>query len=244
MTTAITLEQYSRTLQELGLVRDERTTRALLADLFRGVDFTGRRVLDIGGGNGIYTFCAAVMGAREVVCLEPLEAGSSGRVAQEFERIRAALPRAAVTLDTRTVQQYHDAAGFDVILMNASINHIDEDACTRLLEDPQAREAFRQVFAHIAGLAKPGARLIVVDCTRDNFFPALGLRNPFIPAIEWHKHQAPGVWARLLQEAGFGSPRVRWQPLYRFGKIGQRLLSNRAAAYFLKGLFRLEMHKA
>lgn len=244
MISSTTLDQYSRTLRSLGLIRDERTTRALLEDLFRGVDFTDRRVLDIGGGNGIYSFCAAVMGAREVVCLEPLEAGSSGRVAQEFQRIRGALPAAPVTLDTRTVQQYRGAEGFDVILMNASINHIDEDACIRLLDDPKARDAFRQVFAHIAALAKPGARLIVVDCTRDNFFAALGLRNPFIPAIEWHKHQAPEVWARLLQEAGFGSPSVRWQPLYRFGKAGQRLSSNRAAAYMLKGLFRLEMHKA
>jgi hypothetical protein len=50
--------------------------------------------------------------------------------------------------------------------------------------------------------------------------------------------------ARLLQEAGFRSPSVSWQPLYRFGKAGERLFSNEAAAYFLKGLFRLEMQKA
>jgi SAM-dependent methyltransferase len=244
MNSATTLDQYLRALRSLGLIREERTTRALFEDLFRRVDFTGRRVLDIGGGNGIYSFYAAIMGAREVVCLEPQEAGSSGAAIREFEQVRAVLPPLPVRLETRTVQEYGDAERFDVILMNASINHIDEDACVRLLDDPKARDTFRQVFAHIATLARPSGRLIVVDCTRHNFFAALGLKNPFIPDIEWHKHQAPEVWARLLQEAGFRSPSVSWQPLYRFGKAGERLFSNEAAAYFLKGLFRLEMQKA
>jgi hypothetical protein len=34
---------------------------------------------------------------------------------------------------------------------------------------------------------------------------------------------------------------VRWEPLYRFGAAGQRLLANRVAAFFLKSVFRLEM---
>jgi SAM-dependent methyltransferase len=240
----VMVDRYLRAIRRLGLIRSERTTRALFEDCFRRVDLTNRRMLDIGGGNGIYSFYAAIMGAREVVCLEPEAAGSSRGVTQLFERIRGALPNLPVRLETRTVEQYADAEGFDVILMNASINHIDEDACIRLLEDPKARETFRQVFAHIGTLAKPSGRLIVADCTRHNFFATLGVKNPFCPPIEWEKHQAPEVWAKLLQEAGFRNPSVSWRPLYLFGKVGQVLSSNKAAAYFLKSMFRLEMCKA
>jgi SAM-dependent methyltransferase len=244
MTPATKLDQYLSALRRLGLIRTERTTRALLENRLRDVDVTDRRVLDIGGGDGIFSFYAAIMGAREVVCLEPEAAGSSPDVMRKFEQIRGILGEVPVRLDTRTVQEYRDAEQFDVILMNSSINHIDEDACIRLLDDPKARETFRQVFAHIATLAKPSARLIVIDCTRHNFFPALGLKNPLNRTIEWHKHQAPEVWARLLQEAGFRNPSVSWQPLYRFGKVGQLLSANKAAAYFLKGAFGLQMQKA
>lgn len=40
----------------------------------------------------------------------------------------------------------------------------------------------------------------------------LGIRNPWAPSIEWNKHQPPGVWARLLENAGFRDPRIRWTP--------------------------------
>jgi SAM-dependent methyltransferase len=238
------VDQYLRALHALGVISDERTTRPFLADFFRNVDFTGRRVLDIGGGEGIYSFYAAVMGAREVVCLEPEAAGSTSGVTQLFERIGEAVPGQPVRLDSRTLEQYHDAEGFDIILMNASVNHIDEDACIHLLEDPKARETFRKVFLHLGTLARPGSQLIVADCTRYNFFALLHLKNPINPNIEWHKHQAPEVWAALLQEVGFRNPQVAWLSLYRFGKVVQALLANKAAAYFLKSFFRLDLQKA
>src|ERR1700716_2476731 len=71
------IDRYLRALHGLGVISDERTARPFLADFFRNVDFTGRRVLDIGGGEGIYRFYAAGMGARGVVCLQPDAAGSS-----------------------------------------------------------------------------------------------------------------------------------------------------------------------
>ena len=237
-------QHYLKVLRHLGLIRTEQTTRALLEDLFQGIDLRERRMLDIGGGQGIQSFYAAVMGAREVVCLEPEAAGSARGVRQVFERIRDGLARLPVILRACTVEQFHDSAGFDVILMNSSINHIDEDACIRLLEDPAARERFRRVLAHIAALAKPGGRLIVVDCTRYNAFSALGLVNPINRAIEWQKHQNPEVWAALLEAVGFRRPKVSWRGLYRFGRLGQALTANRTAAYFLKSAFRLEMTRA
>ena len=239
-----TVGTYLRLLRRLGVIRSERTTRALLEDLFRDVDFAGCRVLDVGGGDGLYAFYAAVRGAREVVCLEPEADGYDDRAAGVFGAIARGFPCLEVRLERTKVQDHHDADGYDVIVMNASINHVDEEACTRLPCSAEAREAFRGVFAHVAGLARRAARLVVTDCSRHNFFAALGMRNPLCPTIEWDKHQPPEVWASLLEEAGFARPRVRWEPLYRFGAAGQRLLANRVAAYFLKSMFRLEMVKA
>src|SRR5690349_16745503 len=230
-------------LRRIGAIRDGLTTRALMDSLFRGIDFEGKRVLDIGGGEGVYSFYAAAMGATEVVCLEPEAAGSLGGEMSVFERSRAALPHLPVRLVAQGVEDYADAAGFDIVALIASINHLDERACERLHCDANARTAYRRIFRHIATLTKPGGRLIIADCTRYNFFAALGFTNPLCPTIEWQKHQAPETWASALAEAGFHKPRISWEPLYRLGPVVQWLLSNKGAAWFLKSCFRLEMER-
>ena len=230
-------------LRRIGAIRGERMTRALMDSLFRGIDFEGKRVLDIGGGEGVYSFYAAAMGAAEVVCLEPEGAGSLGGEMTVFEQTRAALPHLPVRLVAQGVQNYADRAGFDVVALIASINHLDEPACERLHHDVEARAAYRDIFRHIASLTRPGGRIVIADCTRHNFFAALGLTNPLCRTIEWEKHQAPETWASVLTQAGFRNPRISWEPLYRLGPTVQALLSNKVAAWFLKSCFRLEMER-
>ena len=236
-------EACLKVLRRVGAIQRERLTRALMESLFRGIDFAGKRVLDIGGGDGVYSFYAAAMGAREVICLEPEAAGSIGGELSMFERLRAEMPDLPVKLVQRTVADFRDDEGFDVVAMIASINHLDEEACTRLPHDAGARRAYHQAFSHIAALTRPGGRLVIADATRYNFFAMLGVKNPLCPTIEWHKHQPPAVWAQLLREAGFAHPRVSWEPLYSLGSTVQGLLSNPVAAWFLKSCFRLQVEK-
>src|SRR5438067_4566581 len=79
-------DAFLGTLRRLGVIRGERLTEALMQSLFRGVQFDGKRVLDIGGGDGIYSFYAAARGATEVMCLEPEARGAIPGAANIFER--------------------------------------------------------------------------------------------------------------------------------------------------------------
>jgi SAM-dependent methyltransferase len=236
-------EKYLFFVHRLGFASSRKIARSQFEDLFDGIELDKKRILDIGGGSGVYSFYAANMGAAEVVCLEPEGEGSDWSATWVFDRIRSECPDAPVRLDTRTIQEYTASETFDVVLMRASINHIDENGCIHLLDDKRAWDRYREVFTLIGALVAPGGKLVISDCTRHNFFAMLGLKNPLCPAIEWRKHHAPEVWARLLTEAGFRDPRISWDPLYRLGKPGRFLSRNKAAAYFLKGIFRLEMTK-
>jgi len=229
---------------EIGRIPGLRTAGRELRYLFQDIDLAGKRLLDIGGGDGFYSFYAAAMGAREVVCLEPSDAGGSDHALRTFQKLQARFPQANVTLDTRLIQQFSAAQPFDVVLMHASINHIDEEACIRLLEDGAAWAKYREQFTGIAALLVKGGYLIVSDCARQNVFDRLGLRNPLCPTIEWHKHQQPGVWARLLAEAGFRDARIHWEPIYRLGAAGEILTGNPVVAFFLRSAFRMHMTKA
>jgi len=229
---------------EIGRIPGTRMAARELRYLFQDIDLAGKRLLDIGGGDGFYSFYAAAMGAKEVVCLEPSDAGSSSDSTRRFQKMQARFPQANVLLDTRLIQEFSAAQPFDVILMHASINHIDEDACIRLLTDQAVWEKFRRQLADIAALLVKDGYLVVSDCARQNFFDRLGLQNPLCPTIEWHKHQQPEVWARLLTEAGFRDARIHWKPIYRLGAAGQLLTGNKLVSFFLKSAFRMHMQKA
>jgi SAM-dependent methyltransferase len=213
--------------------------------LFQGLPFEGKRVLDIGGGTGVFSFYAASMGAKRVVCLEPEADGSTSGVTQRFKDIQATLKyEAEIEQCATTIQAFNDNRGkFDVILSHNSINHLDEDACINLMSNPVATETYRAIFKKLGDLAEKGATLVVADSARKNLWDLLHLTNPFVPTIEWEKHAHPKDWAALLAEGGFGNPQIRWLAFTRLGHAGQAILGNEVASYFLDSFFCLTMKK-
>jgi SAM-dependent methyltransferase len=213
--------------------------------LFDGVDFDGKVVLDVGAGNGWSSLYAACMGATRVVGLEPEAAGSSESAQAQFEHGIARIGLDQVELIPETFQDYDPGdTSFDVVLLMSAINHLDEEATARLHLDPEARSIYRELFEKLASLCGPGAKLIVADCARLNLFPRLGITNPIAPWIEWHKHQQPEFWSRLLEAAGFERPRIRWSSFNTLRTPGRLLLGNRFAAYCLTSTFCLTMQRS
>jgi SAM-dependent methyltransferase len=217
--------------------------RFYLRYLFQDVDLEGKRMLDVGAGDGTFSLYAACQGAAEVVSLEPQEAGAKPDSRHLFETAAARLDLANVTLLPERLHDFDSPdQTFDVLLLHASINHLDEEATTRLGEDQQARGAYLELFAKLARLATPGAKLIAVDVSSRNLFARFG-KNPITPAIEWEKHQPPELWAALLEEVGFTRPKIRWNSFNTFRSAGRVLLGNRFAAYCLTSNFCLTMDR-
>lgn len=240
----LNIEAYFDAVKKEGLHSDSARLRSQMEFLYGDVDFRGKAVLDIGGGNGIHSFYAASCGAREVVCLEPEDSGSSKGVSDQFRRLGMALGCRNVRIEPIPLQAFPYGTGrFKIIILHDSINHLDEDACIALRGDARSQSAYRVLFAKIFALSAEGASVIICDCSRYNFFPLLGARNPFDPGIEWHKHQAPQTWIALLLEAGFANSQIAWSSPNRLGRWGRALLGNKCMAYFFTSHFRLAMEK-
>ena len=216
----------------------------LQSQLFGDIDFRGKSFLDIGGGNGLFSFCAVNRGAKNAVVIEPEFDGSSSGVQDEFRKLSDYLDLSNVKMSTSLLQDY-DAEGqkFDIVLMRNSINHIDEQACIRLHQDNMARQSYVQTLAALKMLTNPGAILIVTDCARRNLFGDLGITNPFAKSIEWHKHQQPKTWVSILKEVGFKLDFIKWLSFNSLRSVGSILQANKVGAYLTHSAFVLQMRK-
>ena len=244
MSTKPNLEGYFSAVIKEGLYPNRGNLRFHLQTLFKGIALENRRVLDIGGGSGLHSFYAACMGAKEVVCLEPETAGSRSGLGTRFRKLNGMLGYDQVKFEPVTFQAFEDRGKqFDIILLHNSINHLDETACINLLNDESSKAIYMDMFSKLSSLASSGAKLIVCDCSRYNFFALLRIKNPFAPTIEWHKHQTPEIWVNLLSQVGFVNPRIRWTSFNTLRSPGRFLLGNKLLSYFLRSDFRFTMEK-
>lgn len=238
------LERYFAVVEQEDLYSSPDNLRFYLDYLFEGVRFPGKAMLDIGGGSGLFSFYAGCMGAKTVVCLEPEAEGAGQGVINKFQKFSRYLSLDQVKLVPITLQKFDPASQkFDIILLHNSINHLDESACMSLEHDSQALSTYKALLHKISSMASRGAKIIVADCSRYNFFALLHLKNPIAPAIEWHKHQPPELWARLLSDCGFVNPKIRWTSLNRLRSAGRLFLGNRVVSFFLRSHFVLTMEK-
>ena len=244
MSTQRNLEAYLSIVIEEGSYPNRGNLQYHLKTLFKDIALENKRVLDIGGGSGLHSFYAACMGAKEIVCLEPETEGSRFGMGAKFRKLGGILGYDQVRFESVTFQAFEPMGKqFDIILLHNSINHLDETACINLLNDEASKAIYMDIFSKLSALASSGAKLIICDCSRYNFFALFKIRNPFAPTIEWHKHQAPAIWVDLLSQVGFVNPRVRWTTFNTLRSPGRVLLGNRLLSYFLRSDFCFTMEK-
>ena len=222
----------------------KKKLRFNLENLFKGIDLKGKRVLDIGGGYGLHSFYAACLGAKEVICLEPVSEGSSDSSIENFTKIQDRFGVDNVKLQNITFQEFkHDGKLFDLILSHYSINHLNESACKTLLTNEDSQKIYNSIVTALYSIAKPEAIIIICDCSSHNFFAHLGIKNPFAPTINWQLHHPPKVWIEILKNAGFSNPQIEWTTFGEFRRIGKLLLGYKPISYFLNSHFCLRMTK-
>ena len=220
-----------------------------LKQFFKGCDLTNKSVLEIGAGRGHSSIWCVLQGAEKVVALEPEASGSSVGMQQEFEDMAQSLGlKERIEYITTTFEEYVTGRSpytFDYVLMEAVINHLDENATQRLHipEAERERGLYREKLKQICGVLKPGGIIVIYDVGRRNFWHDLKLRNPFSPTIEYQKHQQPGNWLKLLCQSGFESMDVRWFVPYRL-RLLRPLLSYKLSTYFLNSAFILRCKRS
>lgn len=205
---------------------------------FGNINITGKSILEIGAGEGILSAYATRF-AKHVTAIEPEGAGSTEGYSAIIKNLKEVLAAPNFELFQDVVQNYDcGERKYDIVLMYNSVNHLDESMCEQLDVSSKARNAYRGIFEHISNMMLPGAKLIICDCSRYNFFQMIHMKHPITPQIEWKKHQTPEAWVNVLESLGFVKEKLSWTVAYPLRKFSL-LLSNRTAAFFLFSHFRL-----
>jgi hypothetical protein len=230
--------KFFAVIDNLRLTNSVRGLRFYLNNLFHRIDFKKKNILDIGAGAGVYSCYMSSQGADKVIGLEPEIEGSRNNYIAKFRELGGKLQLNNVFLEPLTFQAFESKGElFDLILLHYSVNHLNEDACIELEKSIKAREEYGKIFDKLYSIANDGADLIMADCSSKNFFNLLGMKNPFAPTIEWHKHQSPENWINLLKKSGFNNFKVKWTAPSQLGKLGDLLLGNKLCSYFTHSHF-------
>jgi SAM-dependent methyltransferase len=189
--------------------------------LFKGVPLREKNVLEVGCGPGTWAIWAALHGAARVIGLEPEADGSTLHVRERLRQNIGALGLGTkiLVVDGCIQELEGSEALFDVVVMFNVINHLDEAAVVVLNQDRGAFDRYVTLLKKVRAQMRTGGWIIVADCARRNFWNQIGLRAPFVPWIEWHKHQNPPVWARVFGASGFRLFDLRWSPLQPFPRL-------------------------
>jgi 2-polyprenyl-3-methyl-5-hydroxy-6-metoxy-1,4-benzoquinol methylase len=247
----ITVQEADRRLAPIAHAysADARWLRIRTQDYFGMLDFTGKRVLDVGAGKGLYACCVAALNAECVVALEPEFAGSRNTAITIFRERIEWLGLRNIEFHPVALEAYTaPPASFDLICMIAVINHLDETHVQTLHADERSRLVYRSILQPVYDWLKPGGMLVISDVPPTHPYMPLvkiGLlkRHPFQPSIEWHKHQHPAVWKQLLESIGFTDVRYHWATNWRYPWIPRFLVDNPLTAQLYSSQFVLRAMK-
>ena len=206
---------------------------------FKSIDFKNQNVLDIGGGNGIFSYYAKYNGAKEVINLEPF---SDGSTFFDFsnQKINSQLE---IHVKKITLQEFKTNEKFGIIILHDSINHLDESLFENIHKSEKDYEDYKKIINKIISLLSPKGKILITDCSRRNFWGDIGIKSPFAPSIEWNLHQPPSLLKSFFHNDKFSFD-LRWSPFKRFGRMG-RFISflGIVPSYFMQSHFNLLINR-
>jgi len=212
-----------------------------LANMFKGIDFTNKRVLEIGSGRGLLAIYMGMRGAR-VLSMEPEMVGAtSGVIAQQEARLEALGMRNVEVVNADFNTWDPGDRTFDVIVSRASINHLYASV-HHADHHKETYDAYLQVARRVRDMLVPGGIFVATDACRYAFFSGLrplGIRRPWRlkrSSVDWRHHQNPGTWKKIFREAGFSDTQVAYPVSYRLRAL-RPLLDTAVANFFLQGAF-------
>jgi SAM-dependent methyltransferase len=212
MNIPMTKSEFYQLLKVYSLApTKKRDLNAYFSSYFFDLSFEGKRILDVGSGNGILSFYMLLCQAKSVICMEPWGDGNPTNSKKQFDLLMKKVNMKNIEHADTEFMDFKTGEKFDFILLSNSINHLDENAVVQLHKERSSRDKYLLIIKRIYNLLDNEGFVLISDCSRSNFFGTfLKIKNPFAQGIEWQKHQNVNTWKKLFEEVGFTTENIRY----------------------------------
>lgn len=215
---------------------------------FKGINFKDKKVLEIGSGKGLVAIYVAMMGARQVVSMEPeLDGSSSKAINIQKNRIKK-FHLKNITLLTKDFNSW-DPQGekYDIVLSMSSINHLYEVPFNAKYHE-ETNLFYTKIAEKIHSVLEPNGVAVIVDACRYGLFFAiknLGIPRPWNlnkkTNVNWRLHQNPAVWKKIFSNGRFSKIDTNYPVPYRL-KNYSKIVNTSIANFFLNASFIMHCH--
>ena len=228
---------FDKKLKNSGIKRSFGYSFYFKNYIFEGIDLKNKKLLDVGGGNGIASFFVNDLEKScECVIVDPLEDGSSKLMYLQYQKMSKIYNK-----DIKFHKGYADTLPenekFDLILMHNSINHIGEDIIADIDNNQKSYMEYLRRVNMILMRAKSGATIIITDCSSKNLWNDLKIKNIFAPTINWKLHKKPIEWQKMLEDLGCEHVVTKWTARRELLLFGKFLFANKLVSYMVNSAF-------
>ena len=232
------MKTFDVLLSKAGIARPDGYEFYFSNYIYRDIDLDGKKILDIGGGNGIASFHALNSSANCCAWIvDPIVEGSNDLMFKQYNSLKKNYDAERINFHRDYIDTLLDPNAFDIIVMHNTINHIGEDILKDISYNNEAYSEYVSRLKTILDRLSSNGILIVSDCGSRNFFGQIGLKSPFAPTIDWDLHCEPRVWQQMIEDLGFSHIKTQWTARREFGFFGKIFLANRLCSYFLNSHF-------
>jgi SAM-dependent methyltransferase len=168
---------------------------------FKGIDFTNKKILEIGCGKGFLSlYIACFMNPLEIISLDEAEGeGSEKDVLDLLSDNINLLGLTNLMIVKSDILNYHNYSYFDIIISNNALHHVCEHGL--LKHDIRARQKYIKIFQHLYNLNKPNSTLTIFEYSRNSVWRYLP--NNKFKDIEWSLHPTKTEWINVIKSAGY-----------------------------------------
>ena len=167
----IIMKTFDNLLSEAGITRSNGYDFYFSSYIYKDINLDGKKILDIGGGNGLASFHALDNSSScSAWVVDPIAEGSNELMFEQYESMKKNYDPGRINFHRDYVDTLLEPNTFDIIVMHNTINHIGEDILEDINNSSEAYAEYVSRLKTILDRLSSDGTLIVADCGSKNFF--------------------------------------------------------------------------